>query len=109
MNVIQDVPGSLKNIKQNRLCTHMGNAGCPEEFWCRHKLPKHPLGFAGFAGFAVHSSIVSSFAMIALLAIRTEMTSPQQKKPHSTLVASKETGSSPLRCTLRRLIMLIVS
>ncbi len=77
----------------------MGISGCPEEFWCRHKLSERLLGFAGFAGFAVHSSIMSSFAMIALLAIRTEMTSPELEKPHSTSVASKKTGSFPLRCT----------
>lgn len=54
----------------------------------------------GFSGFAVRSSMVSSFAMVALLAIRTGMTSSLLETPHNALVASKETGSFPLRCTL---------
>ncbi len=59
---------------------------------------RFPLGFAGFSGFAVRSSMVSSFAMVALLAIRTEMTSSPLGKLQNTLVAGKETGAFPLRC-----------
>ncbi|BDA46982.1 probable dolichol kinase at C-terminar half [Coccomyxa sp. Obi] len=51
---------------------------------------------SGFSCFAVRSSMVSSFAMVAVLAIRTEMTSPL-KYLHDPLAASKDIGSSPLR------------
>lgn len=65
-----------------------------------------PAECAGFSYFALRSSIVSSLAMVAVLAIRNEGSMPQQlfTKGQESSEAQQTSSVSPLRCVLVFLI-----